>query len=101
MNFILSNNLVGLLIGTGTFLVIGLFHPIVIKAEYYWGTGCWWIFLLTGMGGIAASVLLSNILLSSLTGVFAFSSFWSILELFQQKERVRKGWFPANPKRKN
>lgn len=101
MDFILSNNLGGLLIGVATFLVIGLFHPIVIKAEYYWGTGCWWIFLLAGIGGIAASVLLSNILLSSLAGVFAFSSFWSILELFQQKERVRKGWFPANPKKQN
>jgi len=101
MNFILSNNLVGLLIGITTFLVIGLFHPIVIKAEYYWGTRCWWIFLLAGIGGMAASVLLSNILISSVAGVFAFSSFWSILELFQQKERVRKGWFPSNPKKNN
>jgi hypothetical protein len=24
----------------------------------------------------------------------AFSSFWSILELFEQKKRVEKGWFP-------
>ena len=39
-------------------------------------------------------------LLSTLLGVVAFSSFWSILELFQQRERVRKGWFPANPKQK-
>ena len=31
-------------------------------------------------------------------GVTAFSCFWSILELFQQKKRVEKGWFPANPK---
>ena len=25
----------GLLIGVITFIIIGLFHPIVIKAEYY------------------------------------------------------------------
>ena len=25
----------GLLIGIATFLIIGLFHPIVIKSEYY------------------------------------------------------------------
>ena len=31
---------------------------------------------------------------------FAFSSFWSILELFQQEKRVERGWFPKNPKRK-
>ena len=28
----------GLLIGVFSFLVIGLFHPIVIKTEYYTGT---------------------------------------------------------------
>jgi hypothetical protein len=33
-------------------------------------------------------------------GVTAFSSFWSIIEVFEQRERVRKGWFPENPKRK-
>ena len=27
----------GLVIAIATFLTIGLFHPIVIKAEYYWG----------------------------------------------------------------
>lgn len=32
-------------------------------------------------------------------GVFSFSCFWSILELFQQSERVRKGWFPKKPKK--
>ncbi|HAD56313.1 MAG TPA: DUF4491 domain-containing protein, partial [Alistipes sp.] len=29
------------------------------------------------------------------------ASFWSILEVFQQRERVRKGWFPENPRRKS
>jgi hypothetical protein len=33
--------------------------------------------------------------------VFAFSSFWSIKEVREQHERVRKGWFPMNPKREN
>ena len=28
------------------------------------------------------------------------SSWWSILELFEQEKRVQKGWFPANPARK-
>ena len=37
-------NFDGLLIGIATFLIIGLFHPVVVKAEYYWGTKCWWIF---------------------------------------------------------
>ena len=33
----------GIIIGLATFLTIGLFHPLVIKAEYYWGAGCWWL----------------------------------------------------------
>ena len=39
MEFIETYNLTGLIIGICTFLIIGLFHPVVIKAEYYWGTG--------------------------------------------------------------
>ena len=42
-------NLGGLLIGISTFLIIGMFHPVTVKAEYYWGTKCWWIFLLLGI----------------------------------------------------
>lgn len=90
----------GLGIGLITFLIIGLFHPIVVKAEYYWGTRSWWIFLLLGIIGVVASLLVSSIFLSSILGVFAFSSFWTIKEVFEQKERVKKGWFPRNPKRK-
>ncbi|MDR1881085.1 MAG: DUF4491 family protein [Tannerellaceae bacterium] len=90
----------GLLIGIATFLIIGLFHPIVVKVEYYWGTTCWWLFLLLGMAGIAVSLFIESVLVSAICGVFSFSSLWTIKELFEQKERVRKGWFPKNPKRK-
>ena len=48
----------------------------------------------------AASVWVSSLFWSSLLGVFAFSSFWTIKEIFEQEERVRKGWFPKNPRRK-
>jgi hypothetical protein len=92
-------NFEGLIIGVCTFLIIGLFHPIVIKAEYYFGVKVWWVFLLLGLVGVAGSLVVANTLLSTLLGVFAFSSFWSIKELFEQRERVRKGWFPKNPKR--
>ena len=73
----------GLLIGIATFLIIGLFHPVVVKAEYYWGKRCWWIFLLLGLAGLAASLVVDNLMLSALCGVFAFSSFWTIKELFE------------------
>lgn len=91
----------GLLIGAATFLTIGLFHPLVIKAEYYLGVRCWWMFLVAGIVGVIGSLFVCSSLPSTLLGVFAFSSFWSIKELFQQRERVRKGWFPKNPNRKD
>ena len=99
MEFLTDNHLSGLIIGLSTFLIIGIFHPIVIKAEYHWGTKCWWIFLILGIAGIIFSILTENIIISAISGVFAFSSFWTIKELFEQKERVRKGWFPRNPKK--
>ena len=94
-------NFSGIIIGVATFLVIGLFHPLVIKAEYYIGVRSWWLFLLLGIFAGIASLLVVDQTLSIILGVVAFSSFWSIGEVFAQKKRVEKGWFPANPKRKN
>lgn len=92
-------NFLGIIIAVVTFLVIGLFHPIVIKAEYYFGVKCWWAFALAGFVFLALSLFVENIIASSVLGVIGCSSFWSILEIFEQRERVRKGWFPKNPKR--
>lgn len=89
----------GILIGLCAFLAIGVFHPIVIQCEYHFTYRCWPAFLVAGFGFIALSIVMQNTVLSALFGVVAFSCFWSILELKQQAERVRKGWFPANPKR--
>jgi hypothetical protein len=94
-------NFTGIIIGLATFLIIGVFHPIVIKAEYYLGTRCWWMFLLAGIIFGAISLIISNLIISTILGVTAFSCFWSILELKEQKERVRKGWFPAGPGHKD
>ena len=90
-------NLIGLLVGLSTFLIIGLFHPLVIKAEYYIGVKSWVLFTVAGVAFAVASLLVKGFVLSTILGVVAFSSFWSILEVFQQRERVRKGWFPEGP----
>ena len=94
---IIDMNFTGVIVGLATFLVIGLFHPIVIKAEYYLGTKCWWAFLVAGIVFCVLSILVENLVASTILGVTAFSSFWSILELKEQRERVRKGWFPKGP----
>lgn len=90
-------NFSGLIVGLATFVIIGIFHPIVIKAEYYLGVKCWWMFVLAGVVFALLSLLVSGFVLSTILGVVAFSSFWSILELFHQRERVRKGWFKEGP----
>lgn len=92
-------NFTGIIIGIATFLIIGLFHPIVIKGEYYFGVGCWWVFALMGVVTVVAALFVDNILISTLLAVWGASSFWSIRELFEQRERVRKGWFPKREKR--
>lgn len=89
----------GIIIAVATFGIIGLFHPIVIKAEYYWGVNCWPLFAIVGVALLVLSLFISDILLAAVIGVTGCSALWSILEIFEQRERVRKGWFPKNPKR--
>ena len=93
-------NFEGILVGAFCFLIIGLFHPIVIKTEYHWGTRFWWIFLLLGIGTGIATLFIPDSVWSIVTGITSCCFLWSIKELFEQKERVRKGWFPRNPNRK-
>ena len=90
----------GIIIAISTFVSIGVFHPVVIKTEYYFGTRPWWVFLLVGISLCIGALFIENVILSSITGVIGASSLWGIGELFSQRKRVLKGWFPMNPKRK-
>ncbi len=89
----------GIIIALMTFLTIGVWHPIVIKTEYHWGTRPWTIYLLIGIGCCLGALFTENVYLSSFLGVFGASALWGIGELFAQRRRVMKGWFPKNPKR--
>ncbi len=89
----------GLIIAIATFFIIGIFHPVVIKTEYYFGIKPWWIFLICGLCFICISLFITNCILSATLGVLGCSCLWSILELFEQKKRVERGWFPKNPNR--
>lgn len=91
----------GVLIAVCTFLIIGLFHPLVIKTEYYTGTRLWWVFLVLGLAVVGVAFMVENVFWSSVLGVLGASLLWSIGELFSQKKRVEKGWFPMNPRRKD
>lgn len=96
--FLTAHHLLGLAIGLCTFLIIGLFHPIVIKSHYYFGTGCRWWFVILGIAAGIGAWLATDLFFSSLLGVLAFSSLWSVGEIVEQQKRVDRGWFPANPR---
>lgn len=91
----------GALLGLSTFLIIGVFHPIVIKTEYHFGTRPWMAFLAVGIGCGIASLFIAHVFWSAVIAIIGFSCLWSIIEIFEQRQRVIKGWFPMNPKRKH
>ena len=92
-------NFEGIIIGAGAFLIIGIFHPIVVKGEYHFGVRIWPVFLVVGIACIVSSLFVESTVLAAVIGVFGFACLWSIRELFEQVERVEKGWFPRNPGR--
>lgn len=94
-------NFVGPGLAIATLLIIGLCHPLVIKTEYYFGTRPWWIYLVVGLVCIAAALFVNETVFSALLAITGASLLWGIGELFSQKKRVEKGWFPMNPKRKH
>jgi len=92
-------NFQGIIIGASTFFIIGLFHPIVIKAEYHFTKKIWPVFLVCGIGLVAGSAFIASSMGSAIMSVAGFSCFWSIHELYAQEARVKRGWFPHNHKR--
>lgn len=90
-------NVSNLAAAAAMFAVIGIFHPIVIKTEYYFGTRVWPVFALAGLCFLGLSLFLSGFP-GSLAAVLGCTCLWSILELFEQKKRVEKGWFPKKEK---
>ena len=91
----------GIIIGVVTFFLIGIFHPLVIKGEYYFGRKVNKFFILFGIIFVALSLYIKSLILSIFAGVIACCCFWSIGEVIEQEQRVLKGWFKENPKRKD
>lgn len=93
-------NFDSIFIGLGTFLLIALFHPLVVKGEYYFSKNIWWVFLFLGGLSLIVCLFVNNHVVSSLMSITGFTCLWSIKELFEQEERVKKGWSAKNPNRK-
>lgn len=92
-------NFNGIVIAVLTFLIIGLYHPLVINAEYYFSKKIWPLFGIAGVIFIFFSVHTESTLAGTVLAVFGARAFWSIKELYEQEKRVEKGWFPKNPHR--
>lgn len=90
----------GFVVGISTFLLIGIFHVVVIKGEYYFSKRIWPLFLVVGLALLGWSLFVEDSMWSSLIAVAGISFLWSIGEIIQQEKRVQRGWFPKNPKRK-
>ena len=94
-------NFYGIIIGIISLLTIGIFHPIVIWAEYHFTKRIWPLFFVVGIAFLVVSILIFDIFWSCVFAVIAASCLWSIRELFQQEKRVQKGWFPKKTERKS
>jgi hypothetical protein len=84
----------GLIIGFLAFFIIGVFHPIVIKGEYYFSKKIWPVFLAAGMISLVLSCFTESVLASAALGILGFTCLWSIHEIIEQEKRVERGWFP-------
>ncbi|MDR0420726.1 MAG: DUF4491 family protein [Prevotellaceae bacterium] len=77
----------GLIVGASVFLLIGLFHPLVVKAEYYLGKKK--LKPIFGLIFLISTVmsLFTNVLLSIYLGCFGFACLWSVFEVDRQEKR--------------
>ena len=87
------------IMGVAALAIIGAFHPIVIKAEYHFSHRIWPAFGTAGLLLLAASVFLDG-LPAYIVAFLGVTCLWSVVELFHQKRRVEKGWYPKKPGRK-
>ncbi|MBR1486490.1 MAG: DUF4491 family protein [Synergistaceae bacterium] len=56
----MSINISGIIIGAACFLIIGVFHVIVIKCEYYFTSKIWPLFLILGLACCVASIFIKD-----------------------------------------
>lgn len=59
----------GIIIAVMALAIIGVFHPIVIKTEYYTGVRYWWVFMLLGLLCLAAALFVEDIIGSAALGL--------------------------------
>lgn len=94
-------NITGLGLGLFMLFAIGFGFFWVIKVEYFLGAEVWKWVLVVGLLICLASLFMPTFSGSALLGIVGGSVIWGATELPGQEERVRRGLFPANPRRVN
>ena len=92
-------NTTGIIFAIFTVLAIGIGFVWVIKLEYHVGAHVAKIVALVGIGTIFISLFMPGFWVSAIVGVLGGTIVWGSTELPDQEERVKKGIFPANPRK--
>ena len=62
-------NWTGIISGAAMILLTGIFHPVVVKCEYYFSARVWPVFLVLGLGSLGVSAITENAAVSSIAGI--------------------------------
>ncbi len=92
-------NWTGIISGAAMIVLTGVFHPVVVKCEYYFSAKVWPVFLVLGVVSFCVSGVVEDGVVSSVAGILGAILLWCIRELKEQEKRVENGWYPKNPKR--
>ena len=84
----------GITIALMTFLAIGIWHPIVIKTEYYWGTRPWVVYLLVGIACCATALFVENVYVSSFLGVESQQEKYNLIKIASNMVYSMRSCFP-------
>lgn len=88
----------GAAVAFASLAIIAAYHPLVIKAEYYFSKKIWPLFAVCGLAGLSGSLFLKG----AAAPVLAFwgaTNLWCVFEVHAQAKRVEKGWFPKKTRR--
>ena len=88
----------GIPVALASLAIIAIYHPLVVKAEYYFSSRIWPAFALCGLLGLTASLFLHGAL-APVAAFWSATNLWCVVEVHAQARRVEKGWFPKNPRR--
>ena len=94
-------NIAGIFICFSFIFYIWILHIFVVWYEYNYGKKGWPLFLILGFVCYIIAYYLKRVMFSISLGILGTSLLWCIKEMFDQHVRVKRGWFPMNPKRIN